>query len=198
MTNVAASTAAGHRRRPVAVLPLDEQHQQRAPADAGPSRTGAPYPPHRLLATMPLDASVTLAIVGHLLAAQCPGRQPPPSPVPSGLVVDHEGREAWTDATLLDLTFLEFELLDFLVANPWKVFSRRQLLARVWRRGHDDDSRTVDVHVHRLRHKLGAQYGQCLLTVRHVGYKFIPPTAYPGLASPSLAPVNTRGREVLP
>jgi DNA-binding response OmpR family regulator len=141
-----------------------------------------------VLAIVPLDASVTLAIVGHLLPTPRPDIQPPPSPVPSGVVVDHEGREAWIDATLLDLTFLEFELLDFLVANPWKVFSRRQLLARVWRRGQEDDSRTVDVHVHRLRHKLGARYGQCLVTVRHVGYKFIPPAAEPGPASPSPRP----------
>ena len=84
-------------------------------------------------------------------------------------------------------------MLDFLVSNPGKVFSREQLLAYVWGREPEHDTRTVDVHVRRLRRKLGAKYGQCLVTMRHAGYKFIPPTAQPSSVSPSLTPAAPGG-----
>jgi DNA-binding winged helix-turn-helix (wHTH) protein len=184
---VAARTAAGHRRRPATVLPFTERHQQPAATHAGPARTGTAY---SLLAVVPLDASTTLAIVGHLLHTPRPDSPPPPTPAPSGLVVDRESREARIGATRIDLTFQEFELLDFLASHPGRVFSRRQLLAHVWGREQEHGTRTVDVHVHRLRRKLGAEYGQCLVTVRHVGYKFILPAAQPDLVSPSPHPAG--------
>ena len=179
--NTASRAAAGHRRRPGTVLPF-QRHQQPAATNAGPARTGSPY---MLLAVVPVDASTTLAIVGHLLHTPRPDSPPPPLPAPSGLVVDRESREARVDAIRIDLTFLEFELLDYFVSYPGRVFSRAQLLAHVWRREQDDGIRTVDVHIHRLRRKLGAEYGQCLVTMRHVGYKFIPPDAQPDPVSPS-------------
>jgi DNA-binding response OmpR family regulator len=55
------------------------------------------------------------------------------------------------------------------------VFSRADLVRRVWQRDFDADSRTVDVHVSRLRHKLGPAYGKCLVTEYRVGYQFRPP-----------------------
>ncbi len=77
--------------------------------------------------------------------------------------------------------FREFELLAFLSAHPVTVFTRANLIEQVWHRAiaHDGqaiarDSRTVDVHVSRLRHKLGPRYGQCLVTEYRVGYQFRP------------------------
>ena len=72
------------------------------------------------------------------------------------------------------LVLREFELLAFLAANPGQVFARTQLLARVWGNAYQEGTRTVDVHMHRLRRKLGPQYARRLVTVRHVGYMYQP------------------------
>jgi DNA-binding winged helix-turn-helix (wHTH) protein len=189
--NVAARAKDEHRRRPATVLPF-ERHPQPAAAPAGPARTG---PPYLLLAVVPVNASTTLAIVGHLLHTPRPDNPPRPTPAPSGLVVDRESREVRVDATRIDLTFQEFELLDYFRSNPGTVFSRGQLLAHVWRREQEQGIRTVDVHVHRLRRKLGAEYGQCLVTMRHVGYKFTPPAAQPDPVSPSTHPATPGGEK---
>jgi DNA-binding response OmpR family regulator len=78
------------------------------------------------------------------------------------------------DGAEVALTFQEFELLAFLIAHPDTVFSRADLAREVWRREFGADSRTVDVHVSRLRRKLGRSYGQCLVTEYRVGYQFRP------------------------
>ena len=78
------------------------------------------------------------------------------------------------DGAEVALTFQEFELLAFLTAHPETVFSRADLVPRVWQREFAADSRTVDVHVSRLRHKLGPAYGRCLVTEYRVGYQFRP------------------------
>ncbi len=74
----------------------------------------------------------------------------------------------------LDLTFREFELLKYLAANPGRVFTRGQLLQEVWGYDYFGGTRTVDVHIRRLRAKLGAEYEQLIGTVRGVGYKLDP------------------------
>jgi hypothetical protein len=91
-----------------------------------------------------------------------------------GLLIDHEQRRVWTDGAEIPLTFQEFELLAFLSAHPSTVFSRSDLAQRVWQRDFGADSRTVDVHVSRLRHKLGPVYGKYLVTEYRVGYRFRP------------------------
>src|SRR6185312_1385887 len=73
---------------------------------------------------------------------------------------------------VLDLTYKEFELLKFLAQHPGRVFSRAQLLQEVWGYDYYGGTRTVDVHVRRLRAKLGAEHEQLIGTVRNVGYKF--------------------------
>jgi hypothetical protein len=90
--------------------------------------------------------------------------------------VDSVRRTAEVDGRTLDLTYLEFELLAHLVTHPHRVHTRDQLVTTVWGYGHVGDGRTVDVHVARLRRKLGAQYRQTIQTVRRVGYKYTPPT----------------------
>ncbi|HUG84486.1 MAG TPA: response regulator transcription factor [Euzebya sp.] len=77
----------------------------------------------------------------------------------------------------LDLTFREFELLKYLAANPGRVFTRSQLLSEVWGYDYYGGTRTVDVHVRRLRAKLGAEYDAMIGTVRGVGYKLDPQAA---------------------
>jgi DNA-binding response OmpR family regulator len=76
---------------------------------------------------------------------------------------------------VLDLTFKEFELLKYLAQHPGRVFSRAQLLQEVWGYDYFGGTRTVDVHVRRLRAKLGVEHEQLIGTVRHVGYKFVVP-----------------------
>jgi len=71
-----------------------------------------------------------------------------------------------------DLTFMEYELLLFFVENPGRVWSRDQILARVWGYDYFGGSRTVDVHVRRLRAKLGEERSSWITTVRSVGYRF--------------------------
>jgi DNA-binding response OmpR family regulator len=72
----------------------------------------------------------------------------------------------------MDLTFMEYELLRFLVANPLRVWSREQLLSKVWGYEYYGGARTVDVHVRRLRSKLGEGRSSWITTVRSVGYRF--------------------------
>jgi DNA-binding winged helix-turn-helix (wHTH) protein len=128
-------------------------------------------------------------------------------PTVPGVRLDHVQRRAWAGGREIMLTFQEFQLLAFLTAHPATVFTRADLVEHVWRRdiapaspgtGRDTareareardarearearavarDSRTVDVHVSRLRHKLGPVYGQCLVTEYRVGYQFRPPVA---------------------
>ncbi|MGQ4378600.1 winged helix-turn-helix domain-containing protein, partial [Streptomyces sp. SAS_267] len=90
--------------------------------------------------------------------------------------VDAVQRTAEVDGRALDLTYLEFELLAHLVRHPHRVHTRDQLVSTVWGYGHVGDGRTVDVHVARLRRKLGTQHRLAIQTVRRVGYKYTPPT----------------------
>ncbi|CAM5532589.1 winged helix-turn-helix domain-containing protein [Streptomyces coeruleorubidus] len=105
----------------------------------------------------------------------------PAGPEPGGeplIRVDTVQRTAEVAGRQLDLTYLEFELLAHLVAHPGRVHTRDQLVGTVWGYGHVGDGRTVDVHVARLRRKLGAEHRDTIRTVRRVGYKYVPPTAH--------------------
>ena len=77
----------------------------------------------------------------------------------------------------LDLTFKEFELLKYLAQHPGRVFTRDQLLQEVWGYDYFGGTRTVDVHIRRLRAKLGVEHEQLIGTVRNVGYRFVLPPA---------------------
>ena len=72
----------------------------------------------------------------------------------------------------LDLTYMEYELLKFFATHSGKVFTREQLLSRVWGYEYYGGARTVDVHVRRLRAKLGEEHANLIQTVRSVGYRF--------------------------
>jgi DNA-binding response OmpR family regulator len=90
--------------------------------------------------------------------------------------IDTVQRTAEVNGRELDLTYLEFELLAHLVQHPHRVHTRDQLVTTVWGYGHVGDGRTVDVHIARLRRKLGAEFRGAIQTVRRVGYKYTPPT----------------------
>jgi DNA-binding response OmpR family regulator len=88
------------------------------------------------------------------------------------LALNLETYQAVVAGRLLDLTFMEYELLRFLAAHPGKVFTREVLLARVWGYEYFGGARTVDVHIRRLRAKLGEENAHLIETVRSVGYRF--------------------------
>ena len=91
-----------------------------------------------------------------------------------GLVIDEASYQATLNNRALDLTYTEFELLKYLAAHPGRVFSREQLLSDVWGYDYFGGTRTVDVHVRRLRAKLGSENEYLIGTVRNVGYRFSP------------------------
>jgi DNA-binding response OmpR family regulator len=91
------------------------------------------------------------------------------------LTIDAGGYSARVRGRPLDLTYKEFELIKYLVQHPGRVFTRAQLLQEVWGYDYYGGTRTVDVHVRRLRAKLGSEHEQLIGTVRNVGYRFDPP-----------------------
>ncbi len=91
----------------------------------------------------------------------------------SGIIIDEASYSAKVHGRPMDLTFKEFELLKFLVQHPGRVFTREQLLSEVWGYDYFGGTRTVDVHIRRLRAKLG-DLEALIGTVRNVGYRFSP------------------------
>jgi DNA-binding response OmpR family regulator len=89
------------------------------------------------------------------------------------LSIDESTYSAKLRGRTLDLTFKEFELLKFLAQHPGRVFSRDQLLREVWGYDYFGGTRTVDVHVRRLRAKLGPENENLIGTVRNVGYRYV-------------------------
>ncbi|MFD6497208.1 winged helix-turn-helix domain-containing protein [Streptomyces sp. NPDC060188] len=153
-----------------------------------PGATWLPAPPHTLpvlpgqppmigyLVLVPADQHPLLPVAVPDRPAQ-DGAEPSPGGTGAGeplVRIDTVQRTAEVDGRILDLTYLEFELLAHLVQHPHRVHTRDQLVSTVWGYGHVGDGRTVDVHVARLRRKLGAQHRQSIQTVRRVGYKYAP------------------------
>ena len=99
-------------------------------------------------------------------------------PITAGaLVIDEATYSVRLRGRILDLTYKEFELLKYLAQHPGRVFTRSQLLQEVWGYDYFGGTRTVDVHVRRLRAKLGTDYEVLIGTVRNVGYRFVPEVA---------------------
>ena len=88
------------------------------------------------------------------------------------VVIDEKSYTAKIRGTALDLTYKEFELLKYLAQHPGRVFTRSQLLQEIWGYDYFGGTRTVDVHIRRLRSKLGAEFEAIIGTVRNVGYRF--------------------------
>jgi DNA-binding response OmpR family regulator len=125
-----------------------------------------------------VEARIRLAL-GRVAAQQAPATEE----IRSGdLAIDEVTYQARVGTRPLDLTFKEFELLKYLAQHPGRVFTRAQLLQEVWGYDYFGGTRTVDVHVRRLRAKLGPEREALIGTVRNVGYKFVVQavTALPG------------------
>ena len=121
---------------------------------------------------VPAHPSELEARVRHLLAADVGLELPPEVVEYEGLVLNLETYQASIEDRPLDLTYMEYELLKFFASNPGRVFTREVLLSRVWGYEYYGGARTVDVHVRRLRAKLGEEHAGLIQTVRSVGYKF--------------------------
>lgn len=112
-----------------------------------------------------IDARIRLAIGRH-------GQEEPTTRVQtSGISIDEASYSAKANGRHLDLTYKEFQLLHFFATHPSRVYTREQLLSEVWGYDYFGGTRTVDVHVRRLRAKLG-DLEQLIGTVRNVGYRF--------------------------
>ncbi|MFE4953799.1 winged helix-turn-helix domain-containing protein [Streptomyces sp. NPDC056653] len=197
-TAVTAASSATAAAPPSARSVSPSRHRLRAvdpdevvqPADVAdflpPGATWLPAPQHTLpalpgrppmigyLVLVPADQQPAVAAAAAA-AAQRIVPQPVETPASAGPVrIDTVQRTAAVDGDTLDLTFLEFELLAHLVAHPHRVHTRDQLVTTVWGYGHVGDGRTVDVHIARLRRKLGAEHRRSIQTVRRVGYKYAP------------------------
>lgn len=119
----------------------------------------------------PLDASELDVRLKHLLWRS--GRGLMPELIEYGpLLLNLETYQATISGRVMELTYMEYELLKFLASRPGKVFTRETLLSRVWGYEYYGGARTVDVHVRRLRAKLGEQHENLIQTVRSVGYRF--------------------------
>ena len=113
-----------------------------------------------------IDARIRLAL------GRAAAQEPTESRIStSGIVIDEASYSVKVNNRPLDLTYKEFELLRFLATHPSRVFTREQLLSEVWGYDYFGGTRTVDVHVRRLRAKLG-DMEQIIGTVRNVGYRF--------------------------
>jgi DNA-binding response OmpR family regulator len=111
------------------------------------------------------------------------------------LTIDPDTYAAKLKGRPLDLTYKEFELLKFLAQHPGRVFTRDQLLREVWGYDYFGGTRTVDVHVRRLRAKLGSEYESMIGTVRQVGYKFVLPSSR---HADEVAALNVQAKERIP
>jgi DNA-binding response OmpR family regulator len=129
-----------------------------------------------------LDARLRLAVDRKARTAEA---QPEHVNV-GALSIDETTYSARLEGRLLDLTYKEFELLKFLAQHPGRVFSRSHLVQEVWGYDYFGGTRTVDVHVRRLRAKLGPEHEALIGTVRNVGYKFVRPAATSDSESDSL------------
>jgi len=115
-------------------------------------------------------------VIGQSAIAQL-ASNPSSGEIRSGeVIIDESSYTAKIKGRVLDLTFKEFELLKYLAQHPGRVFTRSQLLQEIWGYDYFGGTRTVDVHIRRLRSKLGPEFEAIIGTVRNVGYRFAAPS----------------------
>ena len=118
-----------------------------------------------------VDTRIRIALGKH--AIEMVAADPHSGEIRSGEVtIDESTYTARLKGNVLDLTFKEFELLKYLAQHPGRVFTRAQLLQEIWGYDYFGGTRTVDVHIRRLRSKLGPEFEAIIGTVRNVGYRF--------------------------
>jgi DNA-binding response OmpR family regulator len=125
--------------------------------------------------TSPAEVEARLRLAVSRTTPETSGPMSDPEEIHAGdLHIDEASYAAKLRGRSLDLTFKEFELLKFLAQHPGRVFTRAVLLQEVWGYDYFGGTRTVDVHVRRLRAKLGPEHESLIGTVRNVGYRFVP------------------------
>ena len=118
-----------------------------------------------------VDTRIRIALGKH--AIELVASDPHAGEIRTGeVVIDETTYTARLKGNVLDLTFKEFELLKYLAQHPGRVFTRAQLLQEIWGYDYFGGTRTVDVHIRRLRSKLGPEFEAIIGTVRNVGYRF--------------------------
>jgi DNA-binding response OmpR family regulator len=121
----------------------------------------------------PAEVEARIRIAVGQSAAELLANNPNGQEIRSGdVVIDERTYTAKLKGRVLDLTFKEFELLKYLAQHPGRVFTRSQLLQEIWGYDYFGGTRTVDVHIRRLRSKLGPEFEAIIGTVRNVGYRF--------------------------
>jgi DNA-binding response OmpR family regulator len=123
----------------------------------------------------PAEVDARLRLATGRVASATPDAAEPGVVKAGDLTIDEGTYTCRLRGRVLDLTFKEFELLKYLAQHPGRVFTRAQLLQEVWGYDYYGGTRTVDVHVRRLRAKLGAEHESHIGTVRNVGYRFVVP-----------------------
>lgn len=168
------AAAARQADRPCRVLALARGAQ----LDALTERLGS-IADFMILPFHPAEADVRIKMAIAHVGQPTSGDAPPPTPglsdtliVYDDLVLNLETYQAHVAGHALDLTFMEYELLKYLASQPGRVFSRETLLSHVWGYEYFGGARTVDVHVRRVRAKLGEERARLIQTVRSVGYRF--------------------------
>ncbi|MEU0241578.1 winged helix-turn-helix domain-containing protein [Nocardiopsis sp. NPDC006198] len=163
---------------PLAALPRPEAGP--GGAVGGPVLTSPEEPgsDHSLLGVLPLPESGKYMLVYGVVVDE-PHARARPLPVPgAALLIDRDARRVWSGGQEVELTYQEYELLECLADSPGRAIARGELMERVWGTRKDLHSRTIDVHIHRLRRKLG-RAGDLIATVRKVGYIYHGPPSPP-------------------
>jgi DNA-binding response OmpR family regulator len=119
--------------------------------------------------TKPFSPKILVARVEAILKRSKPEEKEHKSY--DGIVIDNEGRTVTVDGKLVELSFREYELLKYLLDNENIALSRDKILNTVWNYDYYGDSRTIDSHIKKIRHKLGKK-GKYIQTIRGIGYKF--------------------------
>ncbi|MEE2038006.1 winged helix-turn-helix domain-containing protein [Nocardiopsis sp. CT-R113] len=146
----------------------------RVPAQTSPGDTDSD---HSLLGVLPLPESGKYMLVYGVVVDEPHCRARPLPTTGGALLIDRDARRVWSGGREVELTYQEYELLECLADSPGRAIARGELMERVWGTHQDLHSRTIDVHIHRLRRKLG-RAGDLIATVRKVGYIYQgPPTS---------------------
>lgn len=119
--------------------------------------------------TKPFSPKILVARVEAILRRAIPDKKDQKNY--DGIVIDNEGRTVTVDGKSVELSFREYELLKYLLDNENIALSRDKILNTVWNYDYYGDSRTIDSHIKKIRHKLGKK-GKHIQTIRGIGYKF--------------------------
>ncbi len=143
-------------------------------AEAGLSVIDDRWPMHDVLLTTagPAEIAPRLYLMRQRLGLATPDAASTGPIRVADVVVDESSWTVRAGGRPLDLTFKEFELLKYLIQHPGRVVTREQLLQEVWGMDYYGGTRTVDVHIRRLRAKLGPERESLIGTIRNVGYRF--------------------------